>query len=82
MLTIRHYLFKPEVSLLDSDLQLKACHKKQEILNRRGAKYAEFKTPSKSIVQNRVSVLDKANFSFAASRQMKKFLPSLATLET
>jgi hypothetical protein len=55
-----------------SDLFLISCHKKQEILNRQDAKDAKFKTRSRGIVHNRVTVLDKAAFSFAATRQMKK----------
>jgi hypothetical protein len=63
-----------------SDLLMKPCQKKQESLNRRDAKYAKLKTRSRGIVQNRDTVLDKAAFSFAVTRQMKKILPSLATL--
>jgi hypothetical protein len=64
-------------------------------LNRKDAKDAKFKRRSRDIVQNRVSVLDKAAFSFAAcpvkreacltrvTRQMKKhpvFLGDLRVL--
>jgi hypothetical protein len=45
---------------------LKPCHKKQVNLNRKAAKYAKFNPLSRGIVQNRVTVLDKAAFSFAA----------------
>jgi hypothetical protein len=62
------------------DLLLESCHKKQKSLNRQDARDAKFKTRSRGIVQNRVTVLDKAAFSFTATRQMKKILPSLATL--
>ncbi len=49
-------------------------------MNRKAAKYAKLKTRSKGIVQNRDTVLDKAAFSFAVARQMKKnFLHSFAT---
>jgi hypothetical protein len=47
------------------------------------AKDTKFKTQSRDIVQNRVSVLDKAAFSFAVTRQMKKhpvFLGDLRVL--
>ncbi|WP_139163031.1 hypothetical protein [Desulfonatronum thiosulfatophilum] len=48
-------------------------------MNRKDAKNAKFKTVAE-VVQNRVTVLDKAPFSFAVlTRQMKNFLPSLAT---
>jgi len=47
-------------------------------MNREDAKDAKLMTRSIGIVQNRVAVLDKAAFSFAVARQMKKFLPYLA----
>jgi len=51
--------------------------KNKKNLNRKAAKYAKLKTRSRCIVQNRDTVLDKAAFSFAVTRQMKKtFLPS------
>jgi peroxiredoxin len=56
---------------------LKSCHKKQESLNRKDAK---LKTRSRGIVQNRDTVLDKAAFSFAATRQMKKLPVFLSVL--
>jgi len=51
---------------------MRSCQKKQESLNRQDAKDTKFKTRSRDIVQNRVSVLDKATFSFAVTLQMKK----------
>ena len=82
----------PQQKITFSGLLLKLCQKKQESLNRQDAKDAKFKTRIRGIVQNRVTVLDNAAFSFAAclvkreacltgaTRQMKKpFLPSLAT---
>jgi hypothetical protein len=62
---------------------MKPCHKKQESLNHKGTKDTKLKTRSKGIVQNRDTVLDKAAFSFAATRQMKKlpaFLGDLGAL--
>ena len=49
--------------------------KTRKVLNRKAAKYTKFKTRSRGIVQNRDTVLDKAAFSFAASRQMKIHQP-------
>jgi hypothetical protein len=63
---------------------MRSCQKNQESLNRKDAKDTKFDTRSRDIVQNRVSVLDKAAFSFSAcpvkreayltgvTRQMKK----------
>ena len=83
------------MDLLFNDFLLNRCQKKQESLNRQDAKDTKFKTQSRDIVQNRVSVLDKAAFSFAAcpvkreacltgvTRQMKKhpvFLGDLRVL--
>ena len=66
-----------------SDLIMKSCQKKQESLNRQDAMDTKFKTRSRDIVQNPVSVLDKAAFSLAVTRQMKKnpvFLGDLRVL--
>jgi len=49
-------------------LLMKVCYKKQESLNRQDAKNAKFKMRSIGIVQNWVTVLDKAAFLFAATR--------------
>jgi len=66
-----------------SGLLMKSCQKKQESVNRQDAKDTKFKTLSRGFVQNRDTVLDKAAFSFAATRQMKKtFLSFFATFES
>jgi hypothetical protein len=51
---------------------MRSCQKNQESLNRKDAKDTKFDKRSRDIVQNRASVLDKAAFSFAVTRQMKK----------
>ncbi len=51
---------------LVSNLLLKPCHKKQESLNRKGAKDSKLKIIKKIFFENRASVFKKAAFSFAA----------------